>query len=559
MPETFDLDDDSYDPLGIGSQPAQTPAAPAGESNKPAPPQPEGEAAPPTGAVQRPSTAPARPPGTGPTGPPTTGGVRPPGAGPAGPPSSGRVGGAPTGSLPSRHPTGAVTSGGSAAGPATGRPTTAGGSPTQVGVPPHTKASDLLRGHPNYKAQESPDGRPMLPALTGERPMTKADDIVRGLLTFALFVSAGCMIYYLYGLFSGTLSQEMYGTFNHDDRARIITNLDNTHTVMTYGLLVAVACMCFLFYDEAMSAYALVGVALFLQILMPIVSSQYFALARTAPSDASNHLIANLTEVAWIPGIPGVVLLVMEILRHFVTGLEEQRMKRKHLTYGQGIVKSEKLRNVFLGSCWNMPFCREKIRSKCPIFLQRRGPCWRNKRGCMCDETIVLQANSGEWRQSVNAAKQTLEGSTQTRTQTRVQPPSHGAGQQLSAAFKRERCRQCVIYNTHQEQKYKALVVVALLAVVYGLYQYSGFMLTEVAYGYHWFDNTMAHMSFDPGHGGPVIPHHKAGEPDTPNPVIGAGADLSGPVGWIVLTIVAMFVISKVLQVIEYACFKIKI
>ena len=112
---------------------------------------------------------------------------------------------------------------------------------------------------------------------------------------------------------------------------------------------------------------------------------------------------------------------------------------------------SARIRTV-LSRCWELPYCRDNIREKCPIYVKRRGPCWWYKEGCMCEERIILQAViNTDWKQK--AAKPDM---------------AYNFGQNragLTPAAKRERCRNCVIYNEHQRQKYKALVTVALIVV----------------------------------------------------------------------------------------------
>lgn len=597
MPETFDLDDEPYDPLG-GKRPDAPPSPPSAEAPPGRAPSRSLNSEAPDATQQRPSSSQARPPSaanvppapgrvappTGnippasgrvapPTGniPPASGRVAPPSARP--PSGTGAVGGSPNRPAGSVHPTGSVPSrasrpltGGATSGPVSGEDTGgassagAGTAPgAQVGVPPHSKASDLLRGHPNYKAQDG-DGHSLLPILTAERGNTRFDDFARWLLTIAGLVALAALGYYVWGICSGSLAKETYGVLSHDDKARILQNLDNVHMVMTYSLLVAVAAMIFLFYDEGTAAYALVGLAIFLQVLFPILVTQFFALDKLAPSDASNHLCANASDVAWIPGIPGIVLIVMEIARKFITGLEEQRFKRKHLQYGKGVLKADKTRNVFLGNCWSLPFCRENVRARCPIFLRRRGPCWRTKRGCMCDESIVLAASGGDWKKSVAQAQDQIDNSPAGKIRARVaaEPTPRVAAQNLSTAFKRERCRQCVIYNYHQEQKYKALVFLAFVGVAAAFYFYSDLLITWVSWGYHHLDQVAQTYRFDPQ----AAPQHTTSGKTLPSQepsMVSAAADLSLPVSWVVLIIVTMILLSKVLQAIEYACFKLKI
>ena len=70
----------------------------------------------------------------------------------------------------------------------------------------------------------------------------------------------------------------------------------------------------------------------------------------------------------------------------------------------------------------------------------------------MCEERIVLQAMiAPDWKDQMARAHQ-----NQTLG---------GPRKDLSPEAKRERCRNCIIYNEHQRQKHKALTAVALIAV----------------------------------------------------------------------------------------------
>lgn len=567
MPESFDLDDD-YDPIGPppsltpeaqAEPPAAPPAAPLPSRRAPQPATPQRvepddvedlDAPPPTaGPPHRAQTGTIRPPVTGTVRPP--GSVPPParpGTGSIGPGSSGppsRSGA----SLPGTGPVGRANP--NTIQPATNTRQTG----TQVGVPPHTKASDLLRGHPNYKAQEGKENKPRLPFLTEERRPTRADDAATGLLWTAVVVAGLCLLYYFYGLFSGSLSVENFKHLAEADKQRILSNMATASNILQWGLLAGSVLMIFLFYDEGFSGYILLAVAVFLQVLFPLLGSQYFALARTTPSEGADHLYADAARVAWIPGIPGLILIAMDLVRKFIAGLDEARFKKKNLQYGQGIVKQPKARNVFLGDCWNMPYCRPEVRSKCPIFLRKRGPCWRNKRGCMCDETIVLNANSDNYKEKVAAA----EAAIQSGGKVKPRPaPVVSHQQNLSDAFKRERCRQCVIYNTHQEQKYKALVAITFVAAAIIFYLFSPIFLDTVKTGYHSLDKIGHHISFGAAATPPPAVNNGRPAPTTGDEALGQGADMSVAVAWVLLSIVSVVVLSKFLNLIEYICFKLK-
>src|SRR5262249_14119457 len=122
------------------------------------------------------------------------------------------------------------------------------------------------------------------------------------------------------------------------------------------------------------------------------------------------------------------------------------------LKYGKGVKEEKDIRNVLLGRCWQLPYCRKFVRERCPIYHARR-TCWKERVGCMCEESVIRNAMSGRVipADAVAAAK--------------FIPQNH----KLTMEQKKERCRQCVIYLEHQKHKYKLAMPAAIggMAVVY--------------------------------------------------------------------------------------------
>ena len=111
----------------------------------------------------------------------------------------------------------------------------------------------------------------------------------------------------------------------------------------------------------------------------------------------------------------------------------------------------------------------------------------------------------------------------------------------LSREAKNERCRQCVIYNLHQEQKYKLLVGLVLggtVALTGAFYQpliaTTGdlFMKANVIVGRFSITTNTA-------------------------PLFANGAPAF--VEWLILGSVVLVLVSKALQLVEFFCFKLKI
>lgn len=127
--------------------------------------------------------------------------------------------------------------------------------------------------------------------------------------------------------------------------------------------------------------------------------------------------------------------------------------KADQLKYGKGIKEEEQISNVFMGKCWQLPFCRKFVRERCPIFHARKC-CWREKVGCMCEESVIREAMSGRTipKDQVTASKYIPKNN------------------QLTLAQKHQRCVQCVIYNEHQKHKYKLVLPLVSFGFIGGYF-----------------------------------------------------------------------------------------
>lgn len=126
--------------------------------------------------------------------------------------------------------------------------------------------------------------------------------------------------------------------------------------------------------------------------------------------------------------------------------------KADSLKYGKGVKEDLDRQNVFLGKCWQLPYCRKFVREKCPIYHTRR-TCWKERVGCMCEEKVISNAMQG-----IQIPKDMVAAAKYIPYNTK-----------LPMEIKIERCRQCVIYNEHQKHKYK-LALPGTLVFVVGLW-----------------------------------------------------------------------------------------
>lgn len=88
--------------------------------------------------------------------------------------------------------------------------------------------------------------------------------------------------------------------------------------------------------------------------------------------------------------------------------------------------------------CWQLPYCRDSIRDKCPAFVAKKR-CWKFGRGCYCDEQMIQSIVSGmDGGNTDSYAKAATTGITK-KVKPRSKPP----------------CGKCYIFLEHQNLKYK--------------------------------------------------------------------------------------------------------
>lgn len=246
------------------------------------------------------------------------------------------------------------------------------------------------------------------------------------------------------------------------------------------------------------------------------------------PNDLSRAAIDQLGRGGLYLGLVAMVLQAVDafirLRNRAIYGARGDLMK-----YGKGIKEESDYQNVFMGKCWQLPFCRKFVRERCPIYHSRR-TCWKERVGCMCEEQVIRDAMEGKTipRDAVAAAK------------------FIPYNRRLTPAQKAERCRQCVIYNEHQRHKYR-LAVPMTFVFVGGLY---ALLHEQLLHGTHQimrsFDLAMSNLSVQ------SVLDQTPKEPGT----IGA---TPGILEEFVLIAVVLFVFSQIMRFVEFAIFKLKV
>ena len=362
----------------------------------------------------------------------------------------------------------------------------------------------------------------------------KLDSFARSLLIPAAIVSGLLMLYLLAGLFSGSWSHEALAQLSAARRRQQLDNIGLVFELLEFSSVVMLASLLVCCAQVEGIGYWLLGTAALLYAGPPFLTSQVDSFRHQTASLVSRAVLDDFQILAWFFAVPGALLTVVDLARRMGSAAEQAAIQRANAKYGAGTVKQpvSTQRKVFLGRCWEGPFCRDHIRVRCPIYLKKRGPCWWYKEGCMCEERIVLQAMiTPDWKDKMAQAHQMLE--------------TGGPRKVLSPEAKRERCRNCIIYNEHQRQKYKALTWLTLIVVPAILLLNFAWLQGIVSSILSSLDAATKRFSFGNDPSGIAALH--------------SNNAAYGMIAWIFLFSLAVVLMSQVLKAIEYACFKLKI
>lgn len=250
---------------------------------------------------------------------------------------------------------------------------------------------------------------------------------------FATAIGLGFLLFNVFAVNAGTPGQT----------EQAMTNIHMLGKVLDAGIAALVVGLSFSFWGEETLGVLIVLGSAALYFAPALIGSSVGSLSEPAKAALGEIQISG--EIGGAVGVVVVVATVIMAVRDRV----KLGAKKDTLKLGKN-VKAEENKLVFLGSCWQLPFCRKFIRERCPIYHSKR-TCWRELTGCMCEEEIIMNAmqNKPIAKNDVAAASKMI-------------PRNH----KLTDGQKRERCKSCVIYNEHQRQKYKAAVPFTIGAFV---------------------------------------------------------------------------------------------
>ena len=357
---------------------------------------------------------------------------------------------------------------------------------------------------------------------------------VYGVLTIIqgiAFIAAGLAALYLfYGLFSGGLNAVAGQSVA--EKQRVLSNVGSAGTLLTAGLAVGSLCTAFLYFATEIAGYLLLALAGIGILGVPFVYS-----LTAGDSNQAGVGVAQAFNVfrnsSLVPAGVGVILVVRDLVMRVVSMVQGRQLASADLQFGGNAVPEQKPRRTsILGKCWEGGYCREYIRTQCPIFIQRKA-CWKERRGCYCEEDIFASASA----KAGIGVQLEMAPASQYNFANPVTPKTQKA--HLTDKQKAERCRNCVIYNEHQEEKYKILVPLTLILTVVLMVLIASPLRGTVHTAFGSIDKVIEKIAFGPTKVNIAKPGEFA--------------------EWLFVGALGLMACSKVLQLLEWFIFKLKI
>lgn len=347
-------------------------------------------------------------------------------------------------------------------------------------------------------------------------------------MSLASFVAGAAILYLLFGLFYGLND---FGSWEVARQRQMLSNIDLAGTGLLVGLGVGALCAALNFWWEETAGYVLLIGALLLGIGLPMAYPMLVEAGE--PNKGVVVALRVFGPAAILPGVVGAILVVRDLVSKLLLTLQRRSFEAEDMQYGKDASKAERpVRMSLMAKCWEGPYCRDFVRAHCPIFIQK-ATCWKQRRGCYCEEEIVSTA-------ATKTKGLALEMAPDSRFNN-ANPGRPGRKLLLSDAQKVERCRNCIIYNEHQRDKYRVLLPVVVVLVAGICFLLSPLMREWIASGMTGFESAVNRFSFS----GTA---DKAVKLTRPNETA----------QWVVVVAFSVMVLSKALQTLEWAVFEKK-
>lgn len=373
--------------------------------------------------------------------------------------------------------------------------------------------------------------------------------LLSSIITLALFG------YLLFGLFSGQLADA--GSRSAIDKQHALDLVSSLGTYLNGSLVLTLLLACVLFYDIEITGLIMLVLAGVLAYGLKFGMDYFGANHLIHPGGPSEHTLLLVQNIGYMIAVPGMLLFLYNLytrIRDVRRGPDLAKMQ-----FGQNAKKQNVPRAPIqaFAKCWQLPYCREGIRVKCPIF-HARTKCWKERVGCMCEENIIHLAMGGEASVPTSLTKESgfipmgdliQKHDEANRKEIPTRPGPRGVriptNPHLTEGQKRDRCRNCVIYNEHQRQKYNLLSPLLTIAIPL-------FVILQFDPIKDWVSDRLRDLDA-------LVSHVRFDQANVKTDAITANLGNSLFIQGFLVLLLTVFVLTWSLRLLEYCTFKIKI
>ncbi|GAB4454631.1 MAG: hypothetical protein OHK0029_09480 [Armatimonadaceae bacterium] len=394
-------------------------------------------------------------------------------------------------------------------------------------------------------------------------------NIGSGVMTVAFIAAGLAAAYLLYGIFSGQMAN--VASLPQADQQRVSGVIQTAGQIMTVGLALGTLALAGVLLIEETTGYIILVAAI---VVGFGVQFAYQTFGGTISSDAMRQAFAAFQNASYIPMAIGGLLVARDVVMRFISALSGKGVDQEELTFGSEAQAERKpIRTSLFARCFEGPYCRESIRVHCPIFQAKRA-CWKELRGCYCEEDIVMEAarrsqatplqmapdakynfanaptpglsavGSGQGKTNADGSIASGGGpmilSISSRGMETEEDLARPTRQVLTDAQKRDRCKSCVIYNEHLREKYKILMPVVLIGGIALCVVLAPAMRDALHWGFTGMERLASQIALKSGPG-----------PQFTRP--------PSAIEWTLVGAFSLMIVSKMLQTLEWMCFKAKI
>jgi MFS family permease len=203
-------------------------------------------------------------------------------------------------------------------------------------------------------------------------------DLMQKVFFVGLIASVALFGYLIYGLFTGQMADAV-GKTEMQHGTELVTQLS---FYLNISLLLTMVAAAVLFYEAETTGLVLLLIAAFMAYGLQFCGDMLFAsdAHRLTDGPLSKLTMQEIQSAAYIIGAPGALLFVRSLFVRIMEGRRGPDLAK--LQFGSKAQREEVPRALIgaVAKCWQLPFCREAIRAKCPIFLGRT-KCWKERVG----------------------------------------------------------------------------------------------------------------------------------------------------------------------------------